>query len=111
MINEEKITEAAIQNADKYNPCRSTLDREEVCRASFVNGVKWFKEAIWHDASEKPQGSAAILYLWHDEQGGMDVGIDGVFDDLEWKKFVEYNKITKWCYINDILAVTTIEIS
>lgn len=58
---------------------------------------------LWHDASEKPQGSAAILYLWHDEQGGMDVGIDGVFDDLEWKKFVEYNKITKWCYINDIL--------
>lgn len=103
MIDEKKITEAAIQNADKYNPCRSTLDREEVCRASFVNGVKWFKEAIWHDASEKPQGSAAILYLWHDEQGGMDVGIDGVFDDLEWKKFVEYNKITKWCYINDIL--------
>lgn len=103
MIDEKKITEAAIQNADKYNPCRSTLDREEVCRASFVNGVKWFKEAIWHDASEKPQGSAAILYLWHDEQGGMDVGIDGIFDDLEWKKFVEYNKITKWCYINDIL--------
>ena len=103
MIDEKKITEAAIQNADKYNPCRSTLDREEVCRASFVNGVKWYKEAIWHDASEKPQGSAAILYLWHDEQGGMDVGIDGVFDDLDWKKFVEYNKITKWCYINDIL--------
>lgn len=103
MIDEKKITEAAILNADKYNPCRSTLDREEVCRASFVNGVKWFKEAIWHDASEKPQGSAAILYLWHDEQGGMDVGIDGVFDDLEWKKFVEYNKITKWCYIDDIL--------
>lgn len=103
MIDEKKITEAAILNADKYNPCRSTLDREEMCRASFVNGVKWFKEAIWHDASEKPQGSAAILYLWHDEQGGMDVGIDGVFDDLEWKKFVEYNKITKWCYIDDIL--------
>lgn len=103
MIDEKKITEAAILNADKYNPCRSTLDREEVCHASFVNGVKWFKEAIWHDASEKPQGSAAILYLWHDEQGGMDVGIDGVFDDLEWKKFVEYNKITKWCYIDDIL--------
>ena len=103
MIDENKITEAAIQNADKYNPCRSTLDREEACRASFKDGIEWFKSALWHDASEKPQGSAAILYLWHDEQGGMDVGIDGVFDDLEWKKFVEYNKITKWCYINDVL--------
>lgn len=103
MIDAKIIVEAAIQNADKYNPCRSTLDREEVCRASFKDGIEWFKSALWHDASEKPQGSAAILYLWHDEQGGMDVGIDGVFDDLEWKKFVEYNKITKWCYINDVL--------
>lgn len=70
---------------------------------AFDDAIEWFKETIWHDASEKPQGSAAILYLWHDEQGGMDVGIDGVFDDLEWKKFVEYNKITKWCYVEDIL--------
>ena len=103
MIDENKIIKAAIQNADKYNPCRSILVREEACRASFKDGIEWLKSALWHDASEKPQGSAAILYLWHDEQGGMDVGIDGVFDDLEWKKFVEYNKITKWCYINDIL--------
>ncbi len=103
MIDEKKITEAAIQNADKYNPCRSTLDRAESCCTSFNDGIEWFKNAIWHDASEEPKGSTAILYLWHDEQGGMDVGIDGVFDDLEWKKFVEYNKITKWCYIEDIL--------
>lgn len=103
MIDAKKIVEAAIQNADNFNPCRSTLDREEACRASFKDGVEWYMQVLWHDASEKPQGSAAILYLWHDEQGGMDVGIDGVFDDLEWKKFVEYNKITKWCYINDFL--------
>lgn len=103
MIDENKITEAADLNADKYNPCRSTLDKEEACRASFKDGVEWFKEVLWHDASEKPQGSAAILYLWHDEQGGMHVGIDSIFDDLEWKKFVECNKITKWCYINNIL--------
>lgn len=103
MIDEKKITEAAIQNADKYNPFRSTLDREEVCRASFKDGIEWLQSALWHNASEKPQGLATILYLWHDEQGGMEVGIDGIFDDLEWKKFVEYNKFTKWCYIEDIL--------
>lgn len=54
MIDEKKITEAAIQNADKYNPCRSTLDREEVCRASFKDGVEWLKEALWHDVKEEP---------------------------------------------------------
>lgn len=61
MIDEKKITEAAIQNADKYNPFRSTLDREEVCRASFKDGIEWLQSALWHNASEKPQGLAAIL--------------------------------------------------
>lgn len=35
MIDEKKIIKAADFNADKYNPCRSALDREEACRASF----------------------------------------------------------------------------
>lgn len=99
MIDDKKIQAAAKET---FANVRNSKDN--VCmKVGFLSGVKWFKEAIWHDASEKPQGSAAILYLWYDEQGGMDVGIDGVFDDLEWKKFVKYNKITKWCYINDIL--------
>lgn len=102
MIDEKKITEAV----DAYIGYPKEIDEGvsvSMRRDAFRKGAEWFKNALWHDASEKPQGSAAILYLWHDEQGGMDVGIDGVFDDLEWKKFVEYNKITKWCYINDIL--------
>lgn len=110
MIDEKKITEAAHQymlgeyydNGNWEFPC-DTDDIKSQCELGFIKGIGWFKSALWHNASEKPQGSAAILYLWHDEQGGMDVGIDGVFDDLEWKKFVEYIKITKWCYINDIL--------
>lgn len=55
MIDEKKIQEAAIMNADYFNPCRSTLDREEACRASFEDGVEWFKKALWHDASEMPK--------------------------------------------------------
>ena len=55
MIDAKIIVEAAIQNADKYNPCRSTLDREEACRASFEDGVEWLKNAIWHKAKEEPE--------------------------------------------------------
>lgn len=102
MIDEKKITQAV----DAYIGYPKELgEGVEVSmrRDAFREGAKWFKEALWHDASEKPQGTKVVLYQWHDEQGGMDVGIDGVFDDLEWKKFVEYNKITKWCYIHDIL--------
>lgn len=104
MIDEKKIQEAAIMNADYFNPCRSTLDREEACRASFEDGVEWFKKALWHDASVKPEGNAVILYQWLDDRGTMDVGIDGVFSDVEWAKFVAYNRITKWCYIEDLLT-------
>lgn len=99
MIDEKKITEAI----NTYIGYAKEGKEISMRRDAFRVGVKWFKKALWHDASEKPQGSAAILYLWHDEQGGMHVGIDSIFDDLEWKKFVECNKITKWCYINNIL--------
>lgn len=102
MIDEKKITEAVnayIGYAKEIDEGIETSMR----RDAFRDGVEWFKKTIWHDASEEPQGSADILYLWHDELGGMHVGIDSIFDDLEWKKFVECNKITKWCYINNIL--------
>lgn len=99
MIDEEKIKAATdVVFADVPNP------KANICMsAGFIRGIEWFKEAIWHDASEKPQGTTAILYQWHDEEGSMDVGIDGIFDDLEWKHFVEFNRIDKWCYIEDIL--------
>lgn len=102
MIDENKIAEAV----NAYIGYPKEIDEgieTSMRRDAFCDGVEWYKQALWHEASEKPQGSAAILYLWHDEQGGMHVGIDSIFDDLEWKKFVECNKITKWCYINNIL--------
>ena len=102
MIDENKITEAVNAYIGFPKELGEGLETS-MRRDAFRDGVEWFKKALWHDASEKPQGSAAILYLWHDEQGGMHVGIDSIFDDLEWKKFVECNKITKWCYINNIL--------
>lgn len=102
MIDEKKITEAVNAYIGYPKELGEGIETS-MRRDAFKAGVEWFKEVLWHDASEKPQGSAAILYLWHDEQGGMHVGIDSIFDDLEWKKFVECNKITKWCYINNIL--------
>lgn len=61
MIGEKKIKAAAILNAEKYNPCRSTLDREEACRASFEDGIKWLKQAIWHERNEEPTEEGVII--------------------------------------------------
>lgn len=61
---------------------------------AFNDAIGWFKKAIWHEASVKPEGNAVILYQWLDDRGTMDV---------EWAKFVEYDRINKWCYIEDLL--------
>lgn len=97
MIDEKKIQEAA---AGKFN-VGGLVNTVE--RIAFKEGVEWFKKALWHEASVKPEGNAVILYQWLDDRGTMDVGIDGVFSDVEWAKFVAYNRITKWCYIEDLL--------
>lgn len=97
MIDEKKIQQAA---ASKFN-VGGLVNTVE--RIAFKEGVEWFKKALWHDASVKPEGNAVILYQWLDDRGTMDVGIDGVFSDVEWAKFVAYNSITKWCYIEDLL--------
>lgn len=99
MIDRKKIQEAAVS---KFNPTVGGLANTAE-RIAFEKGVDWFKHAIWHEASVKPEGNAVILYQWLDDRGTMDVGIDGVFSDVEWAKFVAYNRITKWCYIEDLL--------
>lgn len=102
MIDEKKITEAAIQNADKYNPCRSTLDRAESCCTSFNDGIEWFKNAIWHDASEEPKERKYILVQWLYE-GRTSYETDRVQSKVRWQYRVAENNIIKWCYIEDIL--------
>ena len=97
MIDEKEIQEAA---AGKFN-VGGLVNTVE--RIAFKEGVEWFKKALWHEASVKPEGNAVILYQWLDDRDAMDVGIDGVFSDVEWAKFVAYNSITKWCYIDDLL--------
>ena len=103
MIDEKKITEAADLNADKYNPCRSTLDKEEACRASFKDGVEWFKKAIWHDASEEPESDKCILIRFVDYKGNVEYGTDILAPPITWDNWVEICKITKWCYVEDLL--------
>lgn len=103
MIDENKIIEAAIKNADKYNPCRSTLDMEEVCRASFANGVKWFKQAIWHDISEEPEHSKFVLAQRKTFIGELRYYLYETNSTYPWELNVRDLRIIKWCYIEDLL--------
>ncbi len=123
MIDAKIIVEAAIQNADKYNPCRSTLDREEACRASFEDGVEWLKQVIWHERDEEPTEEGVILR--HRVFNGENIVTSIDWKDYkrevseETKKFFnvpqevidkslldlwkEHAYFDKWCYLTDLL--------
>lgn len=91
MIDKIDIQKAA---SSKHNPAFG-VSGYLAARTAFAAGVDWFKKTLWHDVSVKPEGNAVILYQWLDDRDTMDVGIDGVFSDVEWAKFVAYNRITK----------------
>lgn len=103
MIDENKIAEAADLNADKYNPCRSTLDKEEACRASFKDGVEWFKKALWHDASEKPEIGKPLIIQYISFMNEVSYGKDRRIAKYPWELNVEGLRIIKWCYFDDLL--------
>lgn len=99
MIDEKDIRKAATLT---HNPALDAV-ANFAARNAFAAGVEWFKKAIWHDTNKKPEGNTTIFYQWLDDMGSVDVGIGGVFTDTDWAKYVEYNNITKWCYIEDLL--------
>lgn len=102
MIDEKKIQKAAIMNADYFNPCRSTLDREEACRASFEDGVEWFKKALWHDASEMPEKGKAFIFLAESNSlKHYHVGV--VYNPMDYDKNCKWWGVIEWCYIEDLL--------
>lgn len=102
MIDEKKIQEAAIMNADYFNPCRSTLDREEACRASFEDGVEWFKKALWHDASEMPEKGKAFIFL-AESNSSKHYHVGVVYNPMDYDKNCKWWGVIQWCYIEDLL--------
>lgn len=102
MIDEKKIQEAAIMNADYFNPCRSTLDREEACRASFEDGVEWFKKALWHDASEMPEKGKAFIFL-AESNSSKHYHVGVVYNPMDYDKNCKWWGVIEWCYIEDLL--------
>lgn len=102
MIDEKKIQEAAIMNADYFNPCRSTLDREKACRASFEDGVEWFKKALCHDASEMPEKGKAFIFL-AESNSSKHYHVGVVYNPMDYDKNCKWWGVIEWCYIEDLL--------
>lgn len=116
MIDENKITEAvnALYTGGKV------LDANK--KASFIRGVNWFKEAIWHKREEEPTEEGLIVVVriidgkqvatidnWvkHKNEAIAEALNEG-FQQSEIDKFfltewAERGNFDKWCYISDLL--------
>ena len=72
---------------------------------AFDDAIDWFKKALWHDASVKPEEGEQILYT--DTEGGeiVDVNVTttALYDFMPWNEVVRFFNISKWCYIDDLL--------
>ena len=69
MIDENQINSAAALNSGKFNPSYDDFFTESAVRASFKDGVAWFKRALWHPVSEEPT-SSSVLVLYRKRRGG-----------------------------------------
>lgn len=99
MIDEKKIQEAA---AGMFN-AGSLMNAAE--QMAFERGVYWFKHAIWHEASVKPEEGKQILYTATEGGEIVDVKVTttALYDFIPWNEVVRDFNISKWCYIEDLL--------
>ena len=101
MIDEKDIRKAATLT---HNPALDAV-ANFAARTAFAAGVEWFKKALWHDASVKPEEGEQILYT--DTEGGeivdANVTTTALYDFMPWNEVVRFFNISKWCYIEDLL--------
>ena len=99
MIDEKKREDAANKYASS-----SLIDDEypgEIQEA-FIEGISWFLDNLWHDASEEPKDNYDILIE----------SLKGTYTEYAtyrhnsaqlWSDFVDRSHTTRWLYIADLL--------
>ena len=101
MIDEIDIRKAVSLT---HNPALDAV-ANFAARTAFAAGVEWFKKALWHDASVKPEEGEQILYATTEGGEIVDVNVTttDLYDFMPWNEVVRFFNISKWCYIEDLL--------
>lgn len=100
VIDDKKIEEAATSNAylqqDYFHS--QAFDALE---QGFVDGVYWFIESIWHEASEEPNSDKVILFECEDN-GRLVYRTTALRKESSWSNYKVIG-LTRWLYIDDLL--------
>lgn len=102
MIDDSKITEAV----NAYIGYPKEVDEgieTSMRRDAFKAGAEWFANAIWHDANKEPEHSRYILAQRRTFIGELRYYLYKTNSTYPWELNVRDLRITKWCYIEDIL--------
>ena len=82
-------------------------------RDAFADGAKWRMESVWHDARhERPSIEADILVCMPHPNGNNEYFVDRYYpieyalDDEVLDSGYDYNNITRWAYLSDLLPDT-----
>ena len=99
MIDEKKTDEAASKYANVYS---SEYPEAYSFHDGFIKGINWFKQSIWHDASEVPEEDKIVITKYED-CAGVSYGIDSNDGVNDWGENVKNYNIKRWCCISDLL--------
>ena len=101
MIDEKDIRKAATLT---HNPALDAV-ANFAARNAFAAGIDWFKKALWHDASVKPEEGEQILYT--STEGGEivdgNVTTTALYDFMPWDEVVRFCNSSEWWYIDALL--------
>ena len=98
MIDENKITEAI----NTYIGYAKEGKEISMRRDAFRVGMKWYKQALWHEASEMPEKGKAFIFLaGKNSSKHYHVGV--VYNPMDYDKNCEWWGVIEWCYIEDLL--------
>ena len=70
---------------------------------AFDDAIDWFKNVLWHDASEEPEHSKFVLAQRKTFIGELRYYLYETNSTYPWELNVRDLRIIKWCYIEDIL--------
>lgn len=93
MIDEKKVDEWAKKYANVYS---SEYPEVYSFHDGFVKGIEWYKQSLWHDASEKP--TRYDTYLVRTKQGCLDFCH---FATEQWHS-KDIGTVEKWLDLSDI---------
>lgn len=70
---------------------------------AFNDAIDWFKNVLWHDASEKPEIGKPLIIQYISFMNEVSYGKDRRIAKYPWELNVEGLRIIKWCYFDDLL--------